>query len=440
MCYSPRVINYPTKDLAFRQYAYRPLNGSELYYRFMPYACTSVAVPCGKCLECLRRKQNDLAVRASIEANKRGSMCFVTLTYDNAHLPLSISLRKIDVDTGEILGSESMRMLCCASDHSDVLSLSEIWFQDSVKSDLFRLRKSPHARVIVRDAFEFDGVLYQYVITPSVCRRDVSLWLKSARVAFEREFGYKLPEFSYVCCQEYGPNTCRPHAHLAFFGLPFKTAYWLCKRWNYGFFKCENVNCINKDGSFGFDICAQYIAKYCSKGEFEADSVTERLAQKPRLMISKGVGGDLTPSQVSYFRCEDVLKVNPWTMKKPDGTFLDEMELQYLYDNVQSRSHWNLSGNNYALPKRFIRQIWYSYSKNEKTFKASPLRKALSSLAFSDPLQDYFAALILRGIDLSPRAVSDLVAKQNLLPELNIKARKESARLRCAAFYSKSIF
>ena len=40
-------------------------------------------VPCGKCSQCLGKRQSDLAARCAAEARSKGSMCFVTLTYDN---------------------------------------------------------------------------------------------------------------------------------------------------------------------------------------------------------------------------------------------------------------------------------------------------------------------------------------------------------------------
>lgn len=439
MCYNLRTISRPTKDYGSKLYAYRPLSGSELYYRFAPTLSTSLTVPCGKCLECLRRKQNDLAVRASIEANRRGSMCFVTLTYSNAYLPLSISVRRWDTSSGELISTSPPRILSCGAD-MDSQSLAESMFDLEVRDCINRMRRSPHARVITREAFTLDGEYVEYVITPTVCRRDIQLWLKSARVAFKRQFGHPLPEFSYLCCQEYGPNTCRPHAHLAFFGLSFKTVYWLSKRWKYGFFKTENVNCINKDGSRGFDICAKYISKYCSKGEFEADSVVDGLAIRPRLMISAGVGGELTPEQISYFRCEDILKVDLHSLKLPSGEDLDEAGLDFLHRNVIERSHWLLSGSTYCLPRRFIKQIWYYYDHVQKYYKASPLRKAISSLSFNSPLEDYFSAVSSRGLQLAPGAVADMVTRQNVCIESSTVARKDSCRKHLSSFYRRSIF
>lgn len=44
-------------------------------------------VPCGVCPECLKKKQSGYVVRTIEEVKKRGSCCFVTLTYNDENLP-----------------------------------------------------------------------------------------------------------------------------------------------------------------------------------------------------------------------------------------------------------------------------------------------------------------------------------------------------------------
>lgn len=59
-----------------------------------------VLVPCGKCSECLCKRQSGYTVRCIEEARKRGSIWFFTLTYSNDNLPYIEgfpSLRRSDV-------------------------------------------------------------------------------------------------------------------------------------------------------------------------------------------------------------------------------------------------------------------------------------------------------------------------------------------------------
>lgn len=57
-----------------------------------------VSVPCGKCLACLSSKRNDWSFRLEQEFKySRNGAVFVTLTYDQKHLPSDLSVNKRDV-------------------------------------------------------------------------------------------------------------------------------------------------------------------------------------------------------------------------------------------------------------------------------------------------------------------------------------------------------
>lgn len=456
MCLYPQSVRVkPARDLKYsdhpRYLHVLSARGSELMSRLIPSPNDYINVPCGKCVECLRKRQNDIAVRASIEANKRGSMVFLTLTYNPQSLPLSVQVRYIDKDTGELYTQSPAQVLCSGSDHDEDLSFEELAFRADIRSDIAHRKKSTEPVVITRPLYETDTHIAEYTITPSVCRRDVLLWLKSSRVAFEREFGHKLPEFTYICCQEYGPKTCRPHAHLAFFGLEYKTVCWMAKRWRYnlrnGFYFCESVKAVNKDGSFGFGICAKYIAKYCTKGEFECPSVSAGLAQKPRLMISKNFGlSALTPALISYFRCDDLLgECNPFTLRFRDGSYLSENDARYIEEEVKKRAKWSLGSYSVSLPRSFVRKIWYfkdirhdAEGKKIISFRAYPLRKALALFAYTDPVEEYSSKLLQDYPGISHGLFSSLVTEFIRTQETLKQARGEVARKYLQKQYCRS--
>lgn len=56
-----------------------------------------LAVPCGKCIGCLLDKANDWATRAYAESTNWKNNCFITLTYDNDHLPKDFQEMKRDM-------------------------------------------------------------------------------------------------------------------------------------------------------------------------------------------------------------------------------------------------------------------------------------------------------------------------------------------------------
>ncbi|QCS36215.1 replication initiator protein [Capybara microvirus Cap1_SP_163] len=47
----------------------------------------TIAFPCGRCYNCLTKKKKDMSVRLMHEASQHSECCFITLTYDNEHLP-----------------------------------------------------------------------------------------------------------------------------------------------------------------------------------------------------------------------------------------------------------------------------------------------------------------------------------------------------------------
>lgn len=74
---------------------------------FSHYVDRYIRVPCGKCLACRRRRQQDWAFRIQQEADsclsKGGSVYFVTLTYDDGNL-----FYLVDQDTGEMFDVPSL--------------------------------------------------------------------------------------------------------------------------------------------------------------------------------------------------------------------------------------------------------------------------------------------------------------------------------------------
>ena len=54
-------------------------------------------LPCGKCIGCRLEYSRQWALRAVSEANLYDDNCFVTLTYDDDHIPPDGNLRKKDL-------------------------------------------------------------------------------------------------------------------------------------------------------------------------------------------------------------------------------------------------------------------------------------------------------------------------------------------------------
>lgn len=184
-------------------------------------------VPCGHCEICNTHRRLEWQYRLRIHLMSCDQMpMFITLTYDNYHLPLMMH-------------------------DGDVVRASDIPFPDEA--------------------------------VPTVYRPDMSAFIKE----YKRRYGLRQEEFQYFGCQEYGDLFDRPHGHLILFGD--KELYWLfmCdtdnaqKRvrdvWKYG-----NVHvCVA-----GYDGMA-YVTKYCLKSNpDDYDGIKNR----PFTIGSNGLG------------------------------------------------------------------------------------------------------------------------------------------------------
>lgn len=287
-----------------------------------------LVVPCGKCLACLKNKQSSMVVRCLREAEKRGSFAFMTLTYDDDHLPITESMWRVNLRTGVEEQCEQMDFVSTGF-HPEPAYLD--FFRGKDGSSTPRYKTFVYCRIL-----EYE---WQVRVTPSVCRSDVRQWLKQARIQYKRDYGESLPDFSYVAISEYGSRSCRPHYHLAFFGLkPFHLRY-LLNAWRFGKVKqFRMVACVNKDKSSGFVKASKYIGKYMSKGEFECSSVKSCDAQRPRVCQSKHFGtSDLDPIRRQVLCFDMVGEYDPDTLLRLDGTALAPDQLEKLVSEVPRR-------------------------------------------------------------------------------------------------------
>lgn len=169
-------------------------------------------VPCGHCELCHERRVNDFANRCSWESQtSENRALFVTLTYDNKHIPMD--------EDGKLRGCKT------------------------------------HERY-----------------KASLCKRDIQLFLKRLRTNWERR-DFSLLDHSlklrYVCVGEYGSKSGHPHYHFIFWNYPYhitndaqQVLVNLVRKdifsaWGNGEYQSQKVE-IARD-------CARYVAKYVNK-------------------------------------------------------------------------------------------------------------------------------------------------------------------------------
>lgn len=242
-----------------------------------------IDAPCGSCVDCLKRRQNDWKLRIVHESNYWNRLYFFTLTYSNDSLP-------------------------CRVDYIDLAY--------------------PDSRAVFYGSYNDCKAIVEddMIIRSSACKDDVQRFLKRLRTNYERSHGHPL-NMKYFICAEYGPNpsgTKRPHYH----GVIMTNASYndLLPEFNswrdsYGRMEFKQVGVGREHSSK----VANYISKYCAKGCFESrladiksgfiepswyimskniglrwleDNKTQWLKYVP---VSSQIKGDWTPEDVERF-------------------------------------------------------------------------------------------------------------------------------------------
>lgn len=247
-----------------------PLVGSKTY-----------TVPCGKCPDCLRKKQaefNALALHAGL---KFGSCYMFTLTYRNDSVPVAHS-RFVD---GE----------ACIFD-----------FSRGIADDEF-----------ISNHLVDHGGSYEAL---SLRREDVKTVIKRFRTHWKNDFPSVPLEWKYACFGEYGEHRGRPHYHLLAFGLTPKQAEYFKNEWAsaFGFAHCGPVPGAPLSQVDIIKI-SSYASKYISKGVCSAWDYLMPFVEKPRRQssINFAMFTDSELRQLSNFMtdaiyCEDFQSLAIW--------------------------------------------------------------------------------------------------------------------------------
>lgn len=415
MCTKPIYLNNRSQGiehaLRFVQASSYVPEGVQKYLR--PYSANGVQVPCGKCIECLRKRQNDYAIRIAEEAKLKGSFHFVTLTYSENKVPFAVRPFIVDVNSGECFLDWSYRSL--KTDEN---------IPDTVRSYIISLPRTKNPRYYTEIDTEFarncvpssvnlpDCYRIGVTVSPSLHREHLRLWIKECRVEYKRRFDKEL-SFTYAAVGEYGSNTCRPHYHICLFGLTIKQVEWMCLRWsskeyhNYGYTKVKQVKHINKDGSCGYDIASRYVGKYIAKGVFECPSVIAKNVEKPRFQASLGLGldseklvykngkkrvvRDLSDVKKRYYLCFDLFGAYDCdTLRFANGQYMDAPTVESICSHIKDRCCYiDSKGNKYALPESFKKRLFYVRDKFTEKIRVSSLRLLSTSFTASDPFEDF---------------------------------------------------
>ena len=179
--------------------------------------CEILKLPCGQCIGCRLEYSRQWAMRCALEAKQYKHNYFVTLTYDDAFVPLN-DHAVCDKETGEVTEvTTSMTLL-----------------PSHLKEFVKRLRSR------FRDQYDFIGI-------------------------------------RFFACGEYGPLNMRPHYHLILFNCPLPDLVLDHYANGYTYYSSALLESVWKKGfvlvtDFSFDTAA-YVARYMLKKHkgFDAD-------------------------------------------------------------------------------------------------------------------------------------------------------------------------
>lgn len=353
MCLCPTPISYQYKPLPGR------LMASNLIGRYEANPLLYQYVPCGKCEECTKTRQDHHAYKLYQRIRNLSCCYHLTLTYAPEHLPFAQSYNYIDHESGEVFRISSPELL----PEDDNLNSLRGWYSEQLKSSRPVYYYSQPYKLF-EDSIEA-------VITPSLKRSDVRSALKVCRITYERRYGRKAPDFVYSFCGEYGPTRCRPHYHMVIaskddidtFVIQF-CAYWES---HYGYYVRKKVNRINDNNTDGYELVAKYLSKYVSKGDFECDSVVSGYAEKGRVCQSRGLDPRLHEEVfeteiIPYYRAYDLFgPYDPLSMRlQSSGALLSHSQLDILCDEIIKRSYVSLGLSKMSMP-RYLKEAIFSY-------------------------------------------------------------------------------
>lgn len=326
-----------------------------------------VLAKCGKCIECVIERQNSYKLRLCYEARRWNHCFFFTLTYRDDALPLAVNY-----DTGEAI---------------------------------------------------------------STCRKiDVRYWLKRLRERYQRSHDGKRFDFKYFICSEYGSTdnyvddcgrvrkaTGRPHYHGIIFcndSPEFVTEMFDLWRKDFGRVKANEIKPTKKcpDIREHRSKIANYVAKYCCKGEFASrvDDIEAGYIEPSWFISSTGIGSNYVDDMRDHHLCQDGIWANDALNYLPEGAWTADMvelwfrnarntnkqkwaEKVWLYINEVVDRMFVLDGEApYAMP-RYYRQKIYGTTKFRKVLVPTGL-----NLKFSFSLLESFSQSSLHGRFVQP--------------------------------------
>lgn len=197
-----------------------------------PYTGEFVSVRCGRCSACRNTRAALWVQRLDNEMHAHKYTLFVTLQYDEQHVPQFVRLRK--EDTPFISGQYSWSYI--DSETGQIIAYDD--------KSITRHRKADN------------NFVFNTKVLNVVSKRDIQLFIKRLRY-YAKQTTKSYHNIRYYITGEYGGRTYRPHYHaLLFFdseSIALHINEMLCKSWQFG-----NIF----DPHFVSGSASEYVASY----------------------------------------------------------------------------------------------------------------------------------------------------------------------------------
>lgn len=150
-----------------------------------------IHVRCGECAACQNFRSNRWISRLETERQMHPAAMFVTLTYNDSHLPMFVP-SYFPEDKSELVG------IPLVNRHGEYIHFCELEFDTPADLDYYRMRMA------------INGIPYADF-------KDIQLFHKRLNKWFHDNVTQKYKNFRYFCVAELGSTTLRPHFHSIYY-------------------------------------------------------------------------------------------------------------------------------------------------------------------------------------------------------------------------------
>lgn len=163
-------------------------------------------VGCGKCPACQELKRNSLSNRLALEEHRSKYHSFVTLTYDEFHLPV------VDVSSLFSAADNEVVNLQQNYDFNEDFSTPVVVNTEELRNSIILYNKH---RTFYKNNYSVNrNVTYQDNQIAVLVNRHLQLFIKRFRKYVSQHYNEKI---RYYAIGEYGVQSFRPHWHILFF-------------------------------------------------------------------------------------------------------------------------------------------------------------------------------------------------------------------------------